>query len=86
MEDYGVNLFLKDEEKLLSLIMEFNNKSHLYINRGWTPAELYKIQMKDYNGPIGLTFGPGIQNAMKEGKISLDELKARMKELGIKVD
>ena len=86
MEDYGVILSLEDGKKFVSLFMEFNNKSHLYTNRGWTPTELYKIQMKDYNGPIGLTFGPGIQKAIKEGNISLDELKARMKEMGIKVD
>ena len=44
MEDYGVILSLEDGKKFVSLFMEFNNKSHLYTNRGWTPAELYKIQ------------------------------------------
>ena len=86
LEDVGVNLNDKESEKLLSLITKFNNRSHLYTNRGWTPDELGKSSMKDYKGPINISFGPGIQQAIKEGNFSLDELMAKMKEMGFNVE
>ena len=86
LEDVGVNLNDKESEKLLSLIMKFNNRAHLYTNRGWTPDELGKSSMKDYKGPINISFGPGIQKSIKEGNISLDELMAKMKEMGFNVE
>lgn len=86
LEDVGVNLNDKESEKLLSLITKFNNRSHLYTNRGWTPDELGKSSMKDYKGPINISFGPGIQQSIKEGNFSLDELMAKMKEMGFNVE
>ena len=65
---------------LISLYMEFNNNSHLYSNRGWTPNELSRITM-----PITMSLGPGIIKAAKEGKFSLDELKSKIKAMGFNV-
>lgn len=42
--------------------------------------------MKDYKGPIDIPFGSGIQQSIKEGNFSLDELMAKMKEMGFKVE
>lgn len=85
LEETGVMLSEKQFEELVSLLMEFNNSSHLYSNRGWTPKELSRIAMNEFNGPLMMSFGPGIKKAAKEGKLSLDELKAQMTAMGFNV-
>ena len=85
LQETGVILSEKQLNMLISLYMEFNNNSHLYSNRGWTPNELSRITMSDYKGPITMSLGPGIIKAAKEGKFSLDELKSKIKAMGFNV-
>lgn len=85
LESVGVRLSANECKRFLSLLMEFNNSSHLYTNHGWAPSEMHSNSMRDYNGPLRLSFGPGIQKAIAEGKYSIDEFKARLEEMGIDV-
>lgn len=84
-EEAGIEISQKEFEKFFSLLQDFNNNSHLYTNRGWTPKELSKNMSKDFKGPVSLSLGPGIMKAISEGKINLDELKAKARENGINI-
>ncbi len=84
-EEAGIEMSQKELEEFFSLLQDFNNNSRLYTNRGWTPKELSKNMNKDYKGSISLSLGPGIMKAISEGKINLDELKAKAKEMGINI-
>ena len=40
LKSAGIDLAQKQINKLVELMMEFNNNSHKWCNRGWTPTEL----------------------------------------------
>lgn len=86
LEEAGVVMSEKEFKKFISLLQEFNNNSHLYINRGWTPKELSQDMYRDYKGPTTLSLGPGIMKSINEGKIDFDELKAKAREMGINIE
>lgn len=87
LDDIGVELTMDEAKQLISLLQDFNNNSHLYANRGWTPAELSAIERAMNPGQQQiLSFGPGIMQAAKEGKISLEELKKKAESMGFKVE
>lgn len=82
LRECGVLLSKKDLEKLVQLFMDYHNHTHLYSNRGWKPVELVQRTMR--RGPLTISLGPGIQQAIKEGKIDKKELEAMFKEKGVK--
>ena len=73
----------KQAEKFFSLWMDYNNNSHLWRNRGFTPSELYRAQGSPF--PKQISLGPGFKQAFHEGQISRDELIKKMKEMGLDV-
>lgn len=85
LNEIGVEFSMEEANYLLSMIQDFSNNSHLYINRGWTPMELSDFERKMNPGPQTISFGPGIMQAVKEGKISLEELKKQAEAMGLKV-
>ncbi len=85
LTEVGVEMPVDKANHLMSLVSDFINSSRLYVNRGWTPKELYEIQRKMNPGPIRMSFGPGMIKAMKEGNISLEELRKQCREMGLNV-
>lgn len=77
LNEVGVVLSEKQFTKLTDLLMQFSNNSHLWCNRGWTPLELSKQISK--RGPLSISFGPGIQQAIAEGNISRGSAEAQSK-------
>ncbi len=86
LTEVGVEMPLDKANCLMSLVSDFINSSRLYANRGWTPKELFEIQRKTNPGPMRMSFGPGMIKAMKEGNISLDELRRQCREMGLNVE
>lgn len=85
LNEVGVDFTEEEANKLLSMIFDFSNNSHLYVNRGWTPSELSKVFNSGGGMPKTISFGPGIMQAVKEGKISLEELKSQVEAMGLKI-
>ena len=85
LNEVGVEFTMDEAQKIVNLISDFSNNSHLYINRGWTPSELAEISRSSGTMPKSISLGPGIMQAVKEGKISLEELKSQAEAMGLKI-
>lgn len=83
LNEVGAGLCMKDAQKLTNLLMEMQNNSHLLCNRGWTPNGLH--QQMGGGMPTSISFGPGIQKGIAEGKIDKDELVKMYESMGLKV-
>lgn len=77
----GVQLSKKQFDKLTELLMQFNNNSNLWCNRGWTPNELVKCAPR--MGVTSVFLGTGIKQAIADGKISQEELESELTKCGI---
>ena len=73
----------KQADKFFTLLNDYNNKSHLWSNRGFSPDELYRAQGSPF--PKQISLGPGIKRAFAEGQLDREELIAKMREMGIEV-
>lgn len=79
----------KQNDELFDLMVEFNNRCHMWVIYGWTPhelAEYYRKSTKPSNGPTTLQFGDGFKKAVADGLINLEELEKEMKKRGIKLE
>ena len=86
LTEVGVEMSVVEANHLMSLVSDFINSSRLYANRGWTPKELFELQRKSNPGPMRMSFGPGMIQAMKEGNISIDELRKQCRAMGLNVE
>ena len=77
LTEVGVQLSLRQFNELSTLLVKFNNESHLWCNRGWTPTEMSKHLPR--SSSVTMSLGPALKQAIAEGKISREELE---KELG----
>ena len=68
--EVGVELSQKRMNELADLLMQFNNNSHLWCNRGWTPSDL--LQQKHTKGPLNISIGPNMKKFIEEGRIDMD--------------
>lgn len=85
LTECGVLLTRKILEDLVELLNNYNNHTHLYCNRGWTPDELTKQTLGKNGMPTAIKLGPGVQKAIAEGKIDRAELEEKFKAMGIKI-
>lgn len=84
LNEIGVELSKKQLDKLLSLIMNAQNETHLMCNRGWTPTELAIQTYKPGTIP-SIQLGPNIRKAIENGEIDKDELVRMAAEKGIRI-
>lgn len=82
----GVAMSLDEANHLLQLVSAFTNNSRLYINRGWTPVELNRMRMEANPGPLRIHIGEGIREAIRNGEISLEELREGLERQGLDVE
>lgn len=86
LAEAGVEFTADEANRFLQLIQEFNNNSHLYINRGWTPLSLSAQHRKiTPNQKPVITLGPDIRKAIEKGDISLEDLQAQAKAKGFEI-
>ena len=67
--------------ELLQLITDWANHTRLKDNRGHTPAELYRPEK-----PRAISFGPGFQQLVEEGKLDSSDLKDFLEKQGIRAE
>jgi len=77
-EVYGAQFSVKEAQRFVRLQMNLNNDSNLWVNWGYAPMELHRVM--DVDRPMKVTLGPGIQQAIKEGKIDGEALEKFLKE------
>ena len=85
LNEVGVQLTEKQLRKLIELINEVHNNTHVWVNRGWTPMELTQQYIRNHAGPQAISFGPGIERAISEGKMNREELIKMFEAKGFKV-
>ena len=61
---------MADIQKFTDLFTDLSNNTRMPSNRGFTPNELFTPGL-----PKSLSFGPGIQEALRSGALNGDELK-----------
>lgn len=81
--DIGVSLSEKQVEKFVDLYADLNNYSHLWLNCGWTPDDLF------HRGPSGLpskfSVGPNMRRMFESGEMDRDAFEAELKKMGIEL-
>ena len=83
LNEVGVLLTQDQFSELVRYMMEYNNKSHLWCNRGWTPEELSAATAR--TGAPEITFGPGIRAAFESGEMDKAELLREFAKRGFRV-
>lgn len=69
--------------KFIELMQEFINNSHLWVNRGYTPEQLFKEQKASL--PPTISFGENMKKAFAEGKMNKQEIIDQLNDMGITV-
>lgn len=80
--EIGVKLTELQSKIVLDFLQEFVNNCHRYSNKGWTPMELGR-RSGPMKGPLSMSFGPGVLEAMRKGDIDRTEVENFLKEHGI---
>ena len=83
LNEAGVEMNVRQIEKLANLITEYHNGSRLWCTAGWKPEEL--ATMHKSSGPLSISFGPGFQKAFADGVMDKEELVRKMREMGIEI-
>ncbi len=79
LSEMGVELSNKQLGEYLELIMNFNNNLRTWGNRGFTPDELFHINMqKNPNMVPKINFGDGYKKMFEEGNFSIEELRQKV--------
>ncbi len=60
-------------QRFVQLFTDMSNHTRIPGNRGFTPMEL--MQLNGGRMPRRITFGPGLQNSIRSGKIDSEEMK-----------
>jgi len=68
-----INLDDKGFRTLANLFFDLSNNTRMPMNKGYTPRELSAIHHD--NAPTTISFGPGIQEALRSGDLNADELR-----------
>ncbi len=70
LEDYRVRLTgLQEANEIMSLVMEINNGSRLWVNKGNIPNVMRAKEQASRQGPVNLVFGPNMQGTKLPAEI-----------------
>lgn len=81
LEQVGIRLSKQQFEKLVSLLMDVNNRHCSWFLRGNSPMQVSRSQTPGQQPTI--SFGPGIKKAVAEGTLDKEELEAGLAKMGI---
>lgn len=82
ISEYTGELKETEYRRLVSLMSDLHNHSHLYSMHGWSPDELYRAYPP---GKPKIAFGPGIKQMFKDGTYDREELERMAKEAGLDI-
>lgn len=87
LQEMGVSLRSRQLERLLNLVMDFNNRSRLWCTCGWTPEEIRRAIAAAGKGKSPtVILGPGFHQAIARGDLDLNEVKKQAAKLGIRLE
>ena len=78
LNEVGVALAENQMDKFINKIMDFHNNSNLMCLKGWRPVDL----MQHTDAPPAISFGPGIRQAIAEGKLDKDDMIKMIRSMG----
>ena len=82
-EQLGVPLRKRQAEKFVELFTELNNYSHLWLNRGWSPAGFSAAFRR---GPVqSISVGPNMKKMFDNGELSREDFEKELKAMGIEL-
>ncbi len=82
--DLGVSLTKAQAERLIGLYAELNNRSHLWLNRGWRPDEMGRGRRPGL--PERLEAGPGLKKLMEQDPVARAEFERKLADRGIALE
>ena len=82
ISEYTGELKETEYRRLVSLMSDLHNHSHLYSMHGWSPDELHRAYPP---GKPKIAFGPGIKQMIQDGTYDRAELERMVKEAGLEV-
>lgn len=65
----------EDFSTFAALFQEFHNNTRMQCNRGFTPDEMFSMQLPEERMPKSLSFGPNIRKGLLDGTMDADELR-----------
>ncbi|MBR1382468.1 MAG: hypothetical protein IJ555_01455 [Ruminococcus sp.] len=82
LEDNGFQFETqKQAEQFIRLLQDFINKSHLWVNCGYTPTELFAKSTN--TKPKSISVGPNMKKAFADGTMDREEFIRRLSAAGI---
>lgn len=85
ISECGAELSEKQADKLLQLFMDYHNNTHLWCANGWKPNELAQRDRSARRGPVQISFGPGIEQMIRNGEYDRAELVRMAEQAGLQV-
>lgn len=82
-EDLGVSLGQSQVEQFAKRLQTLNNRSHLWLNCGWTPEDLF--HQSDRRLPRFISVGPNMKRMFESGELDRAEYEEMLKQFGIKL-
>ena len=82
-EDFGVSLSDARFETFTALFWNLNNRSHLWLNCGWRPEDLFRSAGGGL--PKYFSVGPNLKKEFESGQMDRDEFERQLAALGIKL-
>ena len=82
-QDFGVSLTQSQVEQLAERLQVLNNRSHLWLNCGWTPEDLFNKSGRKL--PQFISVGPNLRRMFETGERNRAEYEEMLKQFGIKL-
>ena len=83
LEEVGVEMTQGKIKRIMSLITDYHNNSHLWCLSGWKPSELAALYRGDE--PMAISFGSGMLQAFADGSLDREALVREIKKMGLEV-
>lgn len=82
-QEFGVSLTQKQAMEFSNLFVQLNNRSHLWLNCGWSPEGLSRIERRAT--PMAMSFGPNILKMFASGELDRAAIDQMLADAEIKV-
>lgn len=81
--EFGVSLSDKQFERFTDLFVQLNNRSHLWLNCGWSPDDLFRRTPR--TKPETMSFGKNMKKMFADGTLDRTSIEKMLAEMGVKV-
>lgn len=79
-EEWGLAMERDNEvEQFAALCVDYTNHARLFVNRGYTPAELSALMPRDLRQKQTASIGPRMRAALANGRMTVEELREQFR-------